>query len=696
MARPLLIASAVIAVSFYIRPQMMEAFSGNWLPLGQVLLMVQAFSSFEARTRGGLYAGLVLSGTVLFFASQQAFEPTFGVFIVGFVVVLLAFLTSSFLEDGLRGAVVHWEHHRPSRPALMPYWIGVTCAVFILSGLAFWLMPKGHIGLVSTAQLTVLPYSGQSLSPDYVPEEFGSEKNDSLSSSEDGKALAGERLIQGKSSQDLGEEEAQLPVQHGDNSKPDGSASGVSAQGYNGPSASAFGNLGAMSPLDGGDDTVFHVRTKVTSYWLGRTLDSFDGRSWDTFKQPKHLVQASNQDGVWFVQDNLNREFRALYQQTFYLQQDSPNAIYTGYRAMSVSTISGSVDGTGASRDSSYRVLSAYPVHNVESLRGDSTWVGSRQLVATPPGSRIDLFRLASQITHGADSDFERVERIVGYARQNGDFVPSWPETLTTTADLNGFLFDRRPGDAKDYATATVMLARASHLPSRLALGYLPGVRDHLSGAYKVRRSDAHAWAEVYFAEHGWVRFDSSPVGNLASGAVGDGRAGYFFNAGVGDAVTGAVKSAPSHLVDAASSIIRNPVFSITVPLLLLSGLVLRWIYFRPGKGRSGRKPTPIYQDRLHGEARRELLSLFRRLERLLQRKTGIRRHPWQTVADFTNLAGATEPRVRAQLPWFTQAAWRAAYDPRDLPEGIVKEAHRRLSGVKAALNSSKGITSAH
>ena len=62
-----------------------------------------------------------------------------------------------------------------------------------------------------------------------------------------------------------------------------------------------------------------------------------------------------------------------------------------------------------------------------------------------------------------------------------------------------------------DYATATVMLARASGLPSRLALGYLPGIREPLSGAYMVRESDAHAWAEVYFADQGWVPVDSAP-----------------------------------------------------------------------------------------------------------------------------------------------------------------------------------------
>ena len=104
---PLLIASLIIALAFVMRSQVLEAFTGNWLPLGQFLVLVQALSSFDVRTRGGLYTALLLSGVVLFFASQQAFDGTFGVCLIGFVVLLLAFLSVSFLEDGARAAQVY-------------------------------------------------------------------------------------------------------------------------------------------------------------------------------------------------------------------------------------------------------------------------------------------------------------------------------------------------------------------------------------------------------------------------------------------------------------------------------------------------------------------------------------------------------------------------------------------------------------
>ena len=76
--RSLLIALLVFALSFAMRSQVLEAFEGNWLPMARFLLIVQALSSFDLRTRGGLYTSMALGGTVLFFASQQSFDPSFG------------------------------------------------------------------------------------------------------------------------------------------------------------------------------------------------------------------------------------------------------------------------------------------------------------------------------------------------------------------------------------------------------------------------------------------------------------------------------------------------------------------------------------------------------------------------------------------------------------------------------------------
>ena len=111
-------------------------------------MLVSGLATFDARTRGGLYTGLVLSGMVLFFASQQAFDLSFGIFVVGFVVVLMAFMLLTYLEDLIRTAHVHWT--RNSAPILV-YWTGAICAMFLLAGIAFVVIGRKELARVQSA-----------------------------------------------------------------------------------------------------------------------------------------------------------------------------------------------------------------------------------------------------------------------------------------------------------------------------------------------------------------------------------------------------------------------------------------------------------------------------------------------------------------------------------------------------------------
>ena len=691
LLRPLLIAGVIIALSIYMRSQMLEALNGNWLPLGQFLVLVQALSSFDSRTRGGLYAGLILSGTVLFFASQQAFEPSFGIFIVGFVVLLLGFLTIAFLEDGIKGSQVHWAKGKTGTPVMLPHWIGIACAVFTLSAVAFWLMPRDQLNLVGSAQLSVLPYSGESLDPEYVAPALN--LSDLIRAPEPPDGPSGKDVVEGSAAQES-RASSLSPV----NNDPAGLSSdrttfsrlaGSASAGKESTSRPAIlSNLENQPKAKSANDPVLFVRTKITSYWQGRTLEEFDGASWVAGSGPNGWVASRNRDGIWFNPANLNRNSRALYQQTFYVREDDPESIFTGYSAVSMTALNGPLDGVGVKGGTTYRVLSSYPDHNPRRLLRDSTWVGNERLLNLPQDSLPFLLPLASKITDGADSDFEKIERIVDYLRREGNFTPTWPEELTGSAQLDEFLVQGEPGNAMDYATATVMLARASGLPARLAVGYLPGIRDPLSGAYRVTRSDAHAWAEIYFANNGWIPFDSSPRSDLAAGGTPSQGVGFLFQAGIGDAVFGAVKSVPTQIASFLFHAVRSPMFSLLAAALLLVGLVLRWAYFHHRRRRTSTVAGWRYRHQLVGENRKELLGLYRQVEKQLQRKSGVHREPWQTVGDFTSVANPAGTRMGLQLSWFARAAWQAAYNPQELPEGLVNDARERLQWIKQTLNT--------
>ncbi|MBI2931938.1 MAG: DUF3488 domain-containing protein [Planctomycetes bacterium] len=81
------------------------------------------------------------------------------------------------------------------------------------------------------------------------------------------------------------------------------------------------------------------------------------------------------------------------------------------------------------------------------------------------------------------------------------------PETDPT----EHFVFAGRKGTCLHFASALALMCRAAGIPARLVTGYHATEYDSDTQEYEVRRSDAHAWVEVAFLGHGWIRFDPTP-----------------------------------------------------------------------------------------------------------------------------------------------------------------------------------------
>ena len=73
---------------------------------------------------------------------------------------------------------------------------------------------------------------------------------------------------------------------------------------------------------------------------------------------------------------------------------------------------------------------------------------------------------------------------------------------------IDDFLFSTKRGFCEHYAAAFVFLMRAAGIPARVVTGYQGGYFNATGSYLIVRQSDAHAWAEVWLAERGWVRID--------------------------------------------------------------------------------------------------------------------------------------------------------------------------------------------
>ena len=97
--------------------------------------------------------------------------------------------------------------------------------------------------------------------------------------------------------------------------------------------------------------------------------------------------------------------------------------------------------------------------------------------------------------------------------------------TYTLEPGVNGqhsadeFWFDTKAGFCEHISSAFVILMRGAGVPARIVTGFQGGERNPLDGYWTVRNADAHAWAEVWQPDRGWIRVD--PTSAVSPGRIG-------------------------------------------------------------------------------------------------------------------------------------------------------------------------------
>ncbi len=143
---------------------------------------------------------------------------------------------------------------------------------------------------------------------------------------------------------------------------------------------------------------------------------------------------------------------------------------------------------------------------------------GHAQDLVVDPASRPTVDELLDRVVPRGADRIEAAMAIQEYLRSDGGFryslelagpIENERHQVVQYDPLTHFL-KTKVGYCIQFATAMVMMARASGIPARMAIGFLPGSFEH--GTYTVRAADAHAWPELYFEGVGWLRFEPTPA----------------------------------------------------------------------------------------------------------------------------------------------------------------------------------------
>ncbi|MHB1140119.1 MAG: transglutaminase-like domain-containing protein, partial [Microthrixaceae bacterium] len=175
---------------------------------------------------------------------------------------------------------------------------------------------------------------------------------------------------------------------------------------------------------------------------------------------------------------------------------------------------------------------------------GDATARAVVEQYGQAPDTTDRVEQLARQVTGGATSDVDRIDALERWMDDNTTYSLDAPLAPKGVDVVDDFLFESREGWCEQIASSLVVMARVAGVPARLATGFAPGEWDEVNGRFVVRERDAHAWAEVWFPDTGWVSFDPTadvPLAGTDEATAGAGALDWREVAGVLLLVVGAV-----------------------------------------------------------------------------------------------------------------------------------------------------------
>jgi hypothetical protein len=265
---------------------------------------------------------------------------------------------------------------------------------------------------------------------------------------------------------------------------------------------------------------LFRVQADQPAYWRLLALDRFDGRMWNSsdLEARSGLVVPENSalarrltqprpGAVTIEQEFLISGLTTPWMPAAFL----PRTVGVGgefrFDPVRDTLVRDKRTGPGLT----YSVTSEVMVPSPEQL--DSAAPPAGGLVAPgytqlPRNLPARVAEIAREITAGQPNAYRDILAIQSHLRKF-----TYDEQAPAGSGIDDMLFfleRSRKGYCEQFAGTMAVLLRTLGYPSRVVIGFLPGVRDD-QGVWRVTTQETHAWVEVFFPDLGWLAFEPTP-----------------------------------------------------------------------------------------------------------------------------------------------------------------------------------------
>ncbi len=302
--------------------------------------------------------------------------------------------------------------------------------------------------------------------------------------------------------------------------------------------------LGRIGQIQQSDAVVMHIqidgdqRGQYALHWRGVALAHFDGKSWSNLRQI--MVLRRDGDGGFFLPPFSQGLERAATLSDMTVPGKPNHLIHyrvlmepIGTNVFFLAPWARRVNGAyrGLELDAGGAVTDLDPQRSVSVYEADSDIATPSAQQLRAAGNSLPAFadfyfqlprideripRLAAQIAGSASNNYDKAVALESYLRTHYGYTLQLPRAQPADP-LGNFLFERRQGHCEYFASAMAVMLRTLKIPSRVVNGFRSDEFNDVTGKYVIRARDAHAWVEVYFPGYGWVTFDPTPGGGVAS-----------------------------------------------------------------------------------------------------------------------------------------------------------------------------------
>ena len=241
---------------------------------------------------------------------------------------------------------------------------------------------------------------------------------------------------------------------------------------------------------------------KSQMYWRGLVMNQFDGRSWTRGKSTATSDRDSSEFmGPAFHQEIILEPTRQRWLFALDLAMSPPSLDNNGKTNMSTQ-----IELRGADivdQRLRYQVNSSTTYR----LQPHLSLMDVSDSLEIPPGYNPRTLMMAADLRQRFRDDQELINQVLQFFRRE-QFVYTLEPPILGINSVDDFLFQSKAGFCEHYASAFVVLMRAADIPARVVTGYQGGTQNTVDGQWEIRQSDAHAWAEVWIKDKGWIRVD--------------------------------------------------------------------------------------------------------------------------------------------------------------------------------------------